>query len=127
MSSGEPDQSLWSSFRHAFAGFWYVLRTQRNAWIHAILTATAFGLAVLVRLDRSEWILLLLVTGMVWVAEIFNTALEALVDLTNPETHPLARVAKDTAAAAVLFAAAVALLVGLLLLGPPLWALAAAH
>ncbi len=123
MSPGGSQQSRWSSFRHAFAGVWFVLRTQRNAWIHAALTTAALGLAALVGLHRSEWIILLLVIGMVWTAEIFNTSLEAIVDLTNPEAHPLAQVAKDTAAAAVLVTAAVAILVGLLLLGPPLWAL----
>lgn len=127
MTSAEPEQSRLSSFRNAFAGVWYVLRTQRNAWIHAILTAAAFILAALVGLRRSEWIMLLLVTGMVWVAEIINTSMEAVVDLANPETHPLAQAAKDTAAAAVLVAAAVALMVGLLLLGPPLWGMVAGN
>lgn len=122
MTPAGPGQSRWSSFRNAFSGLWYVLRTQRNARIHALLTAAAVSLAIVAELDGAEWTVLLLVIGSVWTAEIFNTALEALVDLANPRSHPLARAAKDAAAAAVLVAAVIALLVGLLLLGPPLLA-----
>jgi diacylglycerol kinase len=58
---------------------------------------------------------------VVWMAEFMNTALEALVDLASPDYHPLAKVAKDVAAAAVLVGALGAVLIGLLILGPPLW------
>jgi diacylglycerol kinase len=55
------------------------------------------------------------------MAEFMNTALEAIVDMTMPEIHPLAKVAKDVGAAAVLVGACAAVLVGILILGPPLW------
>jgi diacylglycerol kinase len=58
---------------------------------------------------------------MVWTAEFINTALEAVVDLASPRHHPLAKVGKDVGAAAVLIAALTSVLVGLLILGPPLW------
>jgi diacylglycerol kinase len=58
----------------------------------------------------------------VWMAEFMNTALEAVVDMAMPGLHPLAKVAKDIAAAAVLVGAIGAVLIGLLILGPPLWA-----
>lgn len=111
-----------ASFRHAFAGWWYVLRTQRNAWIHAVATVAAVTLALYLKVPREDWASLVLAVGMVWLAEFINTALEAIVDLASPELHPLARVGKDVGAAAVLIAAGVALLVGLLILGPPLYA-----
>ncbi len=109
------------SFRFAFEGWWYVLRTQRNAWIHAAVSAVVFGLAFWLRLSRWEWAILLLATMAVWMAELFNTAVESVVDLTTPDYHPLAKVAKDVAAAAVLVGALGAVLVGLVIMGPPLW------
>jgi diacylglycerol kinase len=59
---------------------------------------------------------------MVFTAEFINTALEAVVDLASPVQHPLAKVGKDAGAGAVLVAALAAIVVGLLILGPPLWA-----
>ncbi|MGH2522249.1 MAG: diacylglycerol kinase family protein [Anaerolineales bacterium] len=111
-----------NSFRYAFAGWWYMLRTQRNAWIHASLSLAVFGLGLWLRLGRVEWAILFLTVGLVWTTEFVNTALEAVVDLASPTHHPLAKVGKDVAAAAVLVGALTALVVGLLILGPPLWA-----
>lgn len=110
-----------NSFRNAFAGWWYVLSTQRNAWIHAIINLFAFLIAYWVRLDARDWALIILASALVWTAEFINTALEAVVDLHSPEQHPLAKVGKDVGAAGVLIAAGAAFLIGLLILGPPLW------
>jgi diacylglycerol kinase len=68
-----------------------------------------------------EWCALILAAGLVWVAELLNTALETVVDLASPDRHPLAGKAKDIGAAAVLVAAMIAVLLGVLILGPPLW------
>jgi len=108
------------SFRHAFAGWWYVIRTQRNAWFHMIATAAVFLVAAWTGVGIRDWAILLLAIGLVWTAEFVNTALEAIVDLASPEMHPLAKVGKDVGAAAVLIAAVIAALIGFLLLGPPL-------
>ena len=110
------------SFGYAFEGWWFVLRTQHNAWIHSIITVPIAMLALWLRLSRIELAILLLTFMAVWMAEFFNTALEAVVDMPMPEPHPLAKVAKDVAAAAVLVGAIGAVAIGLLLLGPPLWA-----
>lgn len=109
------------SFGHAFSGGWYVLRTQPNARIHAIVSVFVFGLALWFRLPALEWAVLMLTVMAVWMAEFFNTALEAMVDLVSPEFHPLAKAAKDVAAAGVLVGAISAVVIGLLILGPPLW------
>lgn len=111
-----------NSFRYAFEGWWYVLRTQRNTWIHAFFSVAVFVVAWWLALPRAEWAVLILTVTIVWMAEFANTSLEAVVDLTMPEPHPLAKVAKDVAAAGVLISAAGAVLVGLLILGPPLYA-----
>lgn len=111
-----------ASFRHAFAGWWHVLRTQPNAWIHSLASVTVFILAAWLGLSPLEWAVIVLTVGFVWVAEFLNTAIEAVVDLASPDIHPLAKTGKDVGAAAVLVAALSAILVGLLILGPPLWA-----
>jgi diacylglycerol kinase (ATP) len=110
-----------ASFRYAFAGWWYVLRTQRNAWIHAVVAVAVIAVSLWLGLDYRDWAILLLTIALVWVAEFVNTAVETLVDLLSPEIHPLAKAAKDIAAASVLIAALAAGVVGLLVLGPPLW------
>jgi diacylglycerol kinase len=120
MTSPKRAQSRLASFQHAFAGWLYVLRTQRNAWIHTMATIIVFAVALWVDLDGLSWAILLITIGLVWISEFLNTALEAIVDLASPEHHPLAQVGKDVGAAAVLISALVAILVGLLILGPPL-------
>ena len=109
------------SFRHAFHGLWYVIRTQRNAWIHAVVTILVLLMALWLHLNLRDWAVLFLTIATVWTAEFINTALEAVVDLASPQQHPLAKVGKDVGAAAVLIASLAAILVGLLILGPPLW------
>lgn len=109
------------SFQHAFRGWWFVIRTQRNAWLHAVVTTLVVLVAFWLRLSLRDWAVLLLTIALVWTAEFINTALEAVVDLASPQHHPLAKVGKDVGAAAVLIAALTSILVGLLILGPPLW------
>lgn len=109
------------AFGYAFRGFWYVLRTQRNAWIHAIASIVVVILAFWMKLPARDWGLLLVAIAFVWMAEIINTALEAVVDLASPQQHPLGEVGKDVGAAAVLIAAITAVVIGILILGPPLW------
>lgn len=110
------------SFGYAFAGWAYVVRYERNAWIHALATVAVVALGAWLGVGRLEWALLTAAIAAVWLGECFNTAVEALVDLTSPEPHPLAKVAKDTAAAGVLLAAIGAAVIGFLVLGPPLLA-----
>ena len=110
------------SFGHAFRGWRYALRTQPNTWIHAFITVAVFLMAYWLKLPVRDWAVLLVMTAVVWAAEFFNTAIEAVVDLVSPEQQPLAKASKDAGAWAVLVAALIAVLVGLLILGPPLWA-----
>jgi diacylglycerol kinase len=108
------------SFLFAFEGLGYVLRTQPNARIHALITLLVIALGLWLRLEPVDWAILVLAIMVVWVAEFVNTALEALVDLTSPEENSKAKIAKDVAAAAVLVASAGAVIVGLIIMGPPL-------
>jgi len=113
--------SRFQSFGHAFRGLWYVMRTQRNAWIHFVAATIVFVVAFWLGVPPHGWAVLILTIAMVFTAEFINTAIEAVVDLASPEKHPLAKVGKDVGAAAVLISALAAVLVGLLILGPPFW------
>jgi len=109
------------AFRYAFAGWGYVMRTQRNAWIHAAASLAVIGLCAWLGLPARDWAVILIAISLVWTAEFVNTALEAVVDLVSPQQHELARVGKDVGAAAVLIAAVSSVIIGFLILGPPLW------
>ena len=110
------------SFGYAFRGWWYVLRSQRNAWLHVIISVVVVGVSAWVRLKPLEWAVIVLTMAIVFAAEFLNTAIEAVVDLASPHKHPLAKVGKDVGAGAVLIAALAAVVVGILVLGPPVWA-----
>jgi diacylglycerol kinase len=110
------------AFRYAITGWWFVIRTQRNAWIHMVVSIAVILLSFILHISASNWAMILLAIALVWIAEFLNTALEAVVDLaSNHQQHELARVGKDVGAAAVLIAAITSILIGLLVLGPPLW------
>lgn len=109
------------SFSHAFRGWKYVMSTQRNAWIHAVISSLVIVMSLWLKLSLKDWAILILTIALVWTAEFINSSLEAIVDLASPDHHPLAKVGKDVGAAAVLLAALAAVIVGLLILGPPLW------
>lgn len=106
------------SFRYAFAGFKVLFRAEQNAWIHA----TAAGLAILAgflfRISPSEWLAVIIVIGMVFAAEILNTALEHTADFMKEEYDERIRDIKDLSAAAVLVCAITALGVGILIFLP---------
>lgn len=109
------------SFRYAFAGWLHVLRTQRNTWIHAAASVAVVLLGLWLGLQTLEWAIIFVTITLVWMAEFLNTALEAVVDLASPQQHPLAKVGKDVGAAVVLLSALAAVIIGILVLGPPLW------
>jgi diacylglycerol kinase len=114
-------QSRIRSFGYAFSGWWYVIRHERNAWIHAVASVCVVAMGLWLGLSRWEWAVIVLAIALVWMAEFLNTALEAVVDLASPQHHPLAKRGKDVGAAAVLIAAAASAVVGVLILGPLLW------
>jgi len=114
--------SLFRSFGFAFAGLGFLLRTQRNARIHVTVGVIACALGIWLRIGRVEWAVMVFTIALVLILEGLNTAVEAAIDLASPQIHPLAKAAKDLAAGMVLIAAIASVAVGLLILGPPLWA-----
>jgi undecaprenol kinase len=120
--SQECDHTTASSFRCALEGIRHAYRTQRNLRIQLAVASCVVALGSVVGVSRYEWVLLVLTFGLVLSGEIFNTAVENLVDLVCPSYHPLARVVKDLMAGSVLLLSASSVVVGVLILGPPLWA-----
>jgi diacylglycerol kinase len=110
-----------AAFRHAFRGWLYVLKTQHNAWIHLLFATAVILVGLWVKLKPLDWAVIVLTIAMVFMAEFINTAIEAVVDLASPVHHPLAKVGKDVGAGAVLVAALAGIVIGLLVIGPPLW------
>jgi diacylglycerol kinase (ATP) len=95
-----------------------MLKTQRNAWLHAVATVAVIAVGAAVRLSGSEWCWIVLAITSVWTAEALNTAFEFLTDVASPGFHPIAEKAKDVAAGAVLLAACGAAVIGVMVLGP---------
>jgi len=103
------------SFRYAVEGIIYTFRTQKHMRFHFFSVALVLLAGLLFRLDKAEMVILLFTVSLVLVAEMFNTAVEAIVDLITDTYHPLAKLAKDVAAGAVLVTAVNAIVVGFLL------------
>lgn len=108
------------SFGYALAGWLYMLRYQKNTRIMSIASIVMFVIAWWLQIDNIRWAILILTITTVWMAEFLNAAVEAVVNLASPEYHPMAKVAKDVAAAAVLLCAVASILVGIVILGPAL-------
>jgi diacylglycerol kinase len=117
---GDFLSSRLASFKHAFTGLRHLIHTQKNAWIHAVISILVIVLGLIFSIPAQSWVVIFLTIGMVWMAELFNTAVETIVDLVSPQKHPLAKIAKDVAAGAVLVTAITSILVGVFIFGPPL-------
>ncbi|MGE7826191.1 diacylglycerol kinase family protein [Paenibacillus sp. NPDC093718] len=115
-------QSLYRAFGCAIRGILTAVQTERNMKIHIAAALIVFIAAALLQLDRMSWLFLVLAIALVFIAELVNTAVEAIIDLVSPEEHVLARVAKDTAAGAALVAAVFAVVIGILVFYKPVWA-----
>lgn len=111
------------SFFYAVEGIKHTFKGQQNFKFHVFAAILAIVLGFALGLSQGEWMWLLVAIALVLAAELFNTALESLTDLASPAIHPLAKVAKDAAAGAVLVMALFALLIGILLFVPKLLAL----
>jgi diacylglycerol kinase len=109
-----------ASFGYAFQGIIALFRTEHNAWIHGGLTVAALLLSILLKISKTEFILLIIAMTLVWMAEIINTAIEKSMDLISTEKHPQIGLVKDLSAAAVLVSAVAALIIGTIIFLPKL-------
>jgi diacylglycerol kinase (ATP) len=113
-------QAVARSFEHAYRGMIYAVRTQRNMRFHVVVAVLVLVASLFVGVSKLELAVLVLTILLVFVTELFNTAMEFVVDLATKEYHPLAKLAKDVSAGAVLVSSVGAVLVGYLLLADDL-------
>ena len=106
------------SFGFAIQGLVTFFKTQHNSWIHLLAAITTIVLGFVLEVNSNEWCWLITAIAMVFVAEMFNTAIEFLTDLVSPQFHPTAKKVKDVAAAAVLISAFSAVAIGLIIFLP---------
>ncbi len=106
------------SFVYAFEGLTWFFRREHNAWIHAIAALLVLFTAFIFKVSGLELIAILFAIALVWVAELFNTAIEKIMDHLSPELHPNVKSIKDIAAAAVLVAALFAAITGFIIFIP---------
>jgi diacylglycerol kinase len=118
--SGVPRAGFFRSFSYAGQGVWHVVRTQRNMRVHLLAGAVAIVAGLVLRIGAADWACVLIAIGLVLTVETLNTVVEALTDLCTDEYHPLAKIAKDAAAGAVLISSAAALGVGVAVFLPRL-------
>jgi diacylglycerol kinase (ATP) len=106
------------SFTHAGRGIYIFLRSTHNAWVHIVAFVVVVIAGIYFNISHSDWINLIIVSGLVFITEAINTAIEIDIDLTSPNFHPYAKDTKDVAAGAVLISAIVAIVVGILIFAP---------
>jgi diacylglycerol kinase len=100
------------SFRFAFSGLASLLKNEYNSRIHLIAAVVAVIAGIILKIDLTEWCLLVIVIGLVFLTELINTSLEALCDAVDPEWNEKIKKAKDYSAGAVLIAAALSVIIG---------------
>ena len=116
-------KKFFHSFTYPIKGLRYAYRNEQNLAVDVGIALVVVIAGFIFKVSVTEWALLALTIGLVIACELINTAIEAVVDLVTEEYHPLAKVAKDTSAAAVFIFAIVAVLVGLIIFGPKLIAI----
>ena len=111
-------KSLGNSFKYAFQGIWASFKSERNMKIHVFMMILVILCGLLLNINLGEWITCLILFALVIGAELFNTAIEAVVDMISLEKSSQAKLAKDISAGAVLVFAMASALIGLLIFVP---------
>ncbi|MBQ7148737.1 diacylglycerol kinase (ATP) [Pseudobutyrivibrio sp. ACV-2] len=117
----EKKQPLFKSFGFAFEGIFNTIKTERNIKIHLFATIMVIIFGFILNISYLEWLICLLLFGLITSLELVNTSLEAVVDLATQERKPLAKKAKDAAAGAVLYSSIIAAIIGGIIFFPKLY------
>ena len=115
---GIDEKRLVNSFKYAFQGIVQSYKGEQNLKIHTVMAILVVIFGFLLNINYVEWLVCLVLIGLVLMAEFFNTAIEYVVDLASPKIHPLAKAAKDTASAGVLMMAIISAIIGLIIFIP---------
>ena len=106
------NKRLVNSFKYAFEGIAQTYKGEQNLKIHTFIAILVLVFGFFLKISYLEWLVCLVLIGLVLMAEFFNTAIEYVVDLASPKVHPLAKAAKDTASAGVLMMAIISAIIG---------------
>ena len=112
-----------SSFKYAFQGMFSALKTERNLKKHVTIMILVIIAGIVLKISKIEWIICIILFGLVIGGEMFNSAIETVVDIAMPDINPKAKFAKDAAAGAVLVFAIASAIIGFMIFGPKLIAL----
>lgn len=131
MKTGEQDDKIkkfninerLKSFRNAFSGIAGLLRYEHNARIHLFILIVVLLAGIFSGISSSDWIVIVFASGLVFISECFNTAIEYLSDVVSPEYNEKIKGAKDVAAAAVLISAIIAVIIGIIVFLPHMYKL----
>lgn len=107
-----------NSFKYAFNGLIDTYRTEQSVWIYIPVALIVILIGFYLKINTTEWLIIILILGIILSLELINTALEAVVDLATEKYHPLAKKAKDTVSAAVLIFAVTSVIIGLIIFIP---------
>lgn len=107
-----------NSFKYAIAGIIATFKTQTNMKIHTLIMLTVIIMGIILKISLTQWLICIILFSLVLAGELFNTAIEAIVDMVMPTFHPKAKLAKDAAAGGVLVLAIAAAIIGLLIFIP---------
>ena len=116
--TGNWVERYWKSFNHAIDGIIYTLKYEHNMIIIFVATIIVVGLSFYFKIKAYEWLFLIIVIGGIMCTELINSSIEAAIDLTTTEMHPLAKIAKDTASGATLVLVIVSIIGGLIIFLP---------
>ena len=118
MNSKQEYKKIINSCKYAIEGFVSSFKTERNMKIHIMAMIIVIALGIFMKLNKIEWCIITIAIVMVISAELFNTAIETVVDMVSPQKNPQAKLVKDIAAAAVLVLAIGAAVIGIIIFGP---------
>jgi diacylglycerol kinase (ATP) len=111
------------SFKNAFSGFGRLFRDEHNARIHLFILVMVLLAGIFLRISSSDWIAIAFASGLVFVSECFNTAIEYLSDVVSPEYNKKIKRAKDLAASGVLISAIISVIIGIIVFFPEIYRL----
>lgn len=111
------------SFKFSYDGLKYAYRFEQSMTLHLVCTILVIILGIWLQISPLEWAVCIIGVGLIMALELLNTAIEAVVDLASPEIHPLAKIVKDTASAAIGMYCLIAFIAGCFIFGPKIIAL----
>ena len=108
-------------FKYAFEGIWVALKSERNLKIHLLVMILVIIFGIIFKISKIEWIICIILFGLVIAGELFNTAIETVVDMISPDKNEKAKKAKDVSAGAVLVLAIASAIIGLVIFIPKIF------